>query len=167
VRRIKTVHITPQILGFFVKSGDLNLKIDGIPKDAKQVGAGYDHSRDCIIVAFEHPDFPEVPDSQIPPNQEIIFKETNASARVVELENGIRTELKALGWYRNVFAGWGDNQHEFEHFWRVELPHALETLLDPAPKFKFATSPAIAPDEIHLVQDGKIVGKAVKVGVDS
>jgi hypothetical protein len=37
---------------------------------------------------------------------------------------------KSLAWYRDVFGGWETNSHEFEHFWRVELPSQIESVLE-------------------------------------
>lgn len=38
----------------------------------------------------------------------------------------LKEALKSLEWYRDVFNG---PDGEFEHFWKVELPHHLETNL--------------------------------------
>lgn len=32
-------------------------------------------------------------------------------------------------WYQNTFAGWEDREHEFQHWWRVEIPFQIEEAL--------------------------------------
>ena len=53
---------------------------------------------------------------------------------VLDLIEALEESKSQLEWYEKVFSGWETNEHEFEHFWRIELPTQLQDALDKAKK---------------------------------
>lgn len=77
-RRLKGVLITGRLLEMFLLSRTVNIKIQSsIPETATFYTAYFDHSRNAFVVFFEDESFDCVPEGELVPICNVVYKDLN------------------------------------------------------------------------------------------
>ena len=94
-RRIKAAALDPEVIAGMLRPRAHDVRItveEGVPEDAVLEGVHFDIYRNCFVLAFSHPDWPEVPPNVQPEMIAPLFRAT----QVVPQSEALRESLAAL-----------------------------------------------------------------------